>query len=96
MWLVQTILDSVHGNHKPALLPHHASAKGSPVELTVVLQNGLVEADGDRLTPGMVVDKSQRVLTLSAHSLMVCAACSLLPYSPWEQYPCVVCSGFRA
>lgn len=74
LWLVQTILDSVHGGCKPALLPHHASAKGFPVDVSVVLQNGLPDADGTRLAPGMALDKSQRVLTLSAHSDMVCAS----------------------
>lgn len=78
LWLVQSILDSVHGSHKPTLLPHHASAKGSPVELSVVLQNGLADADGSRLAPGMVMDKAQRVLTMSTHSLMVCSDYSFL------------------
>jgi hypothetical protein len=75
--LLQTILDDVHGNCKPALLPHHASAKGSPIDLSIVLQNGLgAQVDGSKLAPGLtigppVADKAPRLMTLSAHSLTV-------------------------
>lgn len=77
LWLVQKILDHVHGSCKPALLPHHAAAKGYPVEVTIVLQNGLGECEGAQLSPGLTVDNQQPVLTLSAHLLMVCFCCTL-------------------
>ena len=85
LWLVHSILDNVHGSHKPALRPHHASAKGFPVEVSIVLQKGLADADESRLASGMVVDKAQRVLTLSANSLMVCAARSFYVFSCAQQ-----------
>jgi hypothetical protein len=83
LWLVQAILDSVHGRLRPALVPHYACAKGCPVELSVMLQNGLPNANCARLMAGMVMDKAQRQLTLSAHSLMVCAACPFCQQSCW-------------
>jgi hypothetical protein len=69
--LAQGILDSCHGDQRPVLLPHHASANGHRVELSVQLQC-IAEPLPCMSHCSVLVDQKRRVATVAAHSQMVC------------------------
>lgn len=78
LWLIHAILDRVQVTDKPAILPHYAAAKGYAVEIQISLQNGLALAEGSKDWPGLMMDKSHRLLVIRSHIYMVRALIHLV------------------